>query len=53
MNLMRLLPVRSDAGDGFAAQAQQSYGIAYQAVARDADGDALENATLGRSFYSD
>ena len=34
----------------FAAQAQQSYGIAYQAVARDADGDALENATLDVRF---
>ena len=34
----------------FAAQAQQNYGIAYQAVARDADGDALENATLDFRF---
>ena len=34
----------------FAAQAQQNYGIAYQAVARDADGDALENATLDVRF---
>ena len=34
----------------FAAQAQQNYGIAYQAVARDAGGDALENATLDVRF---
>ena len=34
----------------FAAQAQQNYGIAYQAVARDADGDALENAMLDVRF---
>jgi len=31
-------------------QAQQNYGIAYQAVARDAGGDALENATLDVRF---
>ncbi|MGB0509911.1 MAG: hypothetical protein ACPGGB_03230, partial [Flavobacteriales bacterium] len=34
----------------FAAQAQQNYGIAYQAVARDAGGDALQNATLDVRF---
>ena len=34
----------------FGLQAQQNYGIAYQAVARDAGGDALENATLDVRF---
>ena len=34
----------------FTVQAQQNYGIAYQAVARDADGDALEFATLDVRF---
>ena len=34
----------------FVVQAQQNYGIAYQAVARDADGDALESVTLDVRF---
>ena len=34
----------------FVVQAQQNYGIAYQAVARDSDGDALESATLDVRF---
>ena len=35
---------------GQITQAQQSYGIAYQAVARDGAGNALENATLDVRF---
>ena len=51
MNLMRSLFLSAVMLlTAFAAQAQQSYGIAYQAVARDADGDALENATLDVRF---
>ena len=51
MNLMRsFLTAVVLITTSFVVQAQQNYGIAYQAVARDADGDALESATLDVRF---